>query len=158
MIDEAQHLGKIASGRRLLDQLDVIKSIANQTKTVHVLFGTYDLLAFRNLNGQLSRRSIDVHFGRYHAERTEDRQIFINVVRSFEKELPFADHPDLVSNWEFLYERTVGSVGVLKEWLVRALTAALRHGGQRLTRADLDHKPCRLANASRCTPRPQTVN
>ena len=54
MIDEAQHLGKIASGRRLLDQLDVIKSIANQTKTVHVLFGTYDLLAFRNLNGQLS--------------------------------------------------------------------------------------------------------
>ena len=40
MIDEAQHLGKISSGRRLLDQLDVVKSIANQTKTVHVLFGT----------------------------------------------------------------------------------------------------------------------
>src|SRR5258708_243950 len=33
MIDEAQHLGKIPSGRRLLDQLDVVKSIANQTKT-----------------------------------------------------------------------------------------------------------------------------
>jgi hypothetical protein len=30
MIDEAQHLGKVASGRRLLDQLDVIKSIANR--------------------------------------------------------------------------------------------------------------------------------
>jgi hypothetical protein len=29
MIDEAQHLGKIPSGRRLLDQLDVVKSIAN---------------------------------------------------------------------------------------------------------------------------------
>ena len=58
MIDEAQHLGKIPSGRRLLDQLDVIKSIANQTKTAHVLFGTYDLLAFRNLNGQLARRSL----------------------------------------------------------------------------------------------------
>ena len=45
MIDEAQHLSKMASGRRLLDQLDVIKSIANDTLTVHVLFGTYDLLA-----------------------------------------------------------------------------------------------------------------
>jgi hypothetical protein len=55
MIDEAQHLGKIPSGRRLLDQLDVVKSIANQTKTLHVLFDTYDLRAFRNLNGQLSR-------------------------------------------------------------------------------------------------------
>ena len=42
MIDEAQHLGKIGSGRRLLDQLDVIKSIANQTNTVHVLFGNED--------------------------------------------------------------------------------------------------------------------
>src|SRR5439155_20992017 len=31
LIDEAQHLGKVASGRRLLDQLDVIKSIANRT-------------------------------------------------------------------------------------------------------------------------------
>src|SRR5919108_6451920 len=45
MIDEAQHLAKMASGRRLLDQLDVIKSIANQTRIVHVLFGTYDLLS-----------------------------------------------------------------------------------------------------------------
>ena len=43
LVDEAQHLAKMASGRRLLDQLDVIKSIANRTGTVHVLFGTYDL-------------------------------------------------------------------------------------------------------------------
>ena len=137
MIDEAQHLGKIASGRRLLDQLDVIKSIANQTKTVHVLFGTYDLLAFRNLNGQLSRRSIDVHFGRYRAEDPEDRQTFVNVLQSFEKELPFVHQSDLVSDWEFLYERSLGCVGVLKEWLVRAATTAFRKNSSFLTRADL---------------------
>jgi energy-coupling factor transporter ATP-binding protein EcfA2 len=53
-VDEAQHLGRIASGRKLSDQLDVIKSIANRTQTVHVLFGTYDLLSFRNLSCQLS--------------------------------------------------------------------------------------------------------
>ena len=138
MIDEAQHLGKIPSGRRLLDQLDVVKSIANQTKTVHVLFGTYDLLAFRNLNGQLSRRSIDVHLARYRAEDSEDRQTFINVVRSFEKELPFEDPSDLVSDWEFLYERSLGCVGILKEWLVRAATVASRKGARRLTRANLE--------------------
>ena len=138
MIDEAQHLGKISSGRRLLDQLDVVKSIANQTKTVHVLFGTYDLLAFRNLNGQLSRRSIDVHLARYRAEDSEDRQTFINVVQSFEKELAFEDQSDLVSDWEFLYERSLGCVGILKEWLVRAATVASRKGGRRLTRANLE--------------------
>ena len=138
MIDGAQHLGKIPSGRRLLDQLDVVKSIANQTKTVHVLFGTYDLLAFRNLNGQLSRRSMDVHLARYRAEDSEDRQTFVNIVRSFEKELPFEDRPDLVSDWEFLYERSLGCVGVLKEWLLRAATVASRSGGQRLTKANLE--------------------
>lgn len=143
MIDEAQHLGKISSGRRLLDQLDVVKSIANQTKTVHVLFGTYDLLAFRNLNGQLSRRSIDVHLARYRAEDSEDRQTFINVVRSFEKELPFEDRPDLVSDWEFLYERSLGCVGVLKEWLVRAATVAAQRG--RLTRVNLESQALSVA-------------
>src|SRR6266851_7831880 len=158
MIDEAQHLGKIPSGRRLLDQLDVIKSIANQTKTAHVLFGTYDLLAFRNLNGQLSRRSIDVHLARYRAEDSEERQTFIKVVRSFEKELPFEERPDLVSDWEFLYERSLGSVGVLKEWLVRAATVASRKGGHRLTRANLETQARRSPNASRCTRRLPMVN
>jgi len=138
MIDEAQHLAKIASGRRLLDQLDVIKSLASQTRTVHVLFGTYDLLAFRNLNGQLSRRSIDIHFARYHAEIAEERHAFISVVRSFTRQLPLPILPDLVSEWEFLYERSLGCVGVLKQWLARSLSAALRSGESTLTRQNLE--------------------
>lgn len=93
MIDEAQHLGKVASGRRLLDQLDVIKSIANRTNTVHVLFGTYDLLAFRNLSGQLSRRSVDIHFPRYRVDDAEDRKIFVNIIHSFQKKLPLPEPP-----------------------------------------------------------------
>ncbi len=138
MIDEAQHLAKISSGRRLLDQLDVIKSIANATQTVHVLYGTYDLLAFRNLNGQLSRRSIDVHFPRYRAEFAGDRRAFISVLRSFAQQLPLTAPPDLANDWEFLYERSVGSVGVLKQWLVRAFSAALRRGEATLSRRDLE--------------------
>jgi len=145
MIDEAQHLGKIASGRRLLDQLDVIKSIANQTGTVHVLFGTYDLLALRNLNGQLSRRSIDVHLARYHADLPEDRQIFVNILQSFEKELPFAEASDLASSWELLYERSLGCIGILKQWLVRAVTTVLRKGGRRLTTSNLESQALCMA-------------
>ena len=71
-IDEAQHLGRIASGRKLADQLDVIKSTASRSNTVHVLIGTYELLAFRNLSAQLSRRSVDLHFSRYRTESAED--------------------------------------------------------------------------------------
>jgi hypothetical protein len=118
--------------------LDVIKSLASQTRTVHVLFGTYDLLAFRNLNGQLSRRSIDIHFARYHAEIAEERHAFISVVRSFTRQLPLPILPDLVSEWEFLYERSLGCVGVLKQWLARSLSAALRSGESTLTRQNLE--------------------
>ena len=66
----------------------MIKSIANRTDTVHVLFGTYELLAFRNLSAQLSRRSVDIHFPRYRADDPKDREMFLNVVRSFEQQLP----------------------------------------------------------------------
>lgn len=138
MIDEAQHLAKMASGRRLLDQLDVVKSIANQTRTVHVLFGTYDLLSFRNLNGQLSRRSLDVHFPRYRAESSSDRQVFINVLGSFACHIPLPEAPDLGSEWEFLYERSLGCVGILKQWLTRALHSVLRRGGNTIARKDLE--------------------
>jgi energy-coupling factor transporter ATP-binding protein EcfA2 len=139
LIDEAQHLARIASGRRLSDQLDVIKSIANRTGTVHVLLGTYELLAFRNLSAQLSRRCLDLHFQRYRVDSAADRQVFQNVLLTFQKQLPFEGaEPDLMAIWEFLYERSVGCVGILKEWLMRACVRAIRHGAAALSYEQLD--------------------
>jgi hypothetical protein len=138
LIDEAQHLMKMSSGRRLVDQLDVIKSIANHAATPHVMIGTYDLLAFRNLNGQLSRRSLDVHFDRYRADRPGEAAIFLNVVRSFSAHLPLKAPDDLATNWEFLYERSIGCVGILKDWLVQALSVMLRRGAIHLELRDLE--------------------
>lgn len=138
-VDEAQHLARVASGRRLSDQLDVIKSIANRTETVHVLLGTYELLAFRNLSAQLSRRSVDLHFQRYRADSAEDRQVFRGVLLSFQKQLPLPKaETDLVAIWEFLYERSVGCVGILKEWLMRACVRAIKHGAVALSREHLE--------------------
>ena len=124
-LDEAQHLGRIASGRKLADQLDVIKSMANQTKIVHVLLGTYELLAFRNLSGQLSRRSLDIHFCRYRCEQKEDLEIFRNIVLTFQAQLPLPEPCDLSLWTDLLYERSVGCVGILKEWLTQAVAVAL---------------------------------
>jgi hypothetical protein len=138
-VDEAQHLARVASGRRLSDQLDVIKTIANRTGTVHVLLGTYELLAFRNLSAQLSRRCLDLHFQRYRADSAAERQIFQSVLLTFQKQLPFeSEGSDLIRMWEFLYERSVGCVGILKEWLVRASVRSIRHGAAVLTREYLE--------------------
>ncbi len=147
-VDEAQHLARIASGRRLSDQLDVIKSIANRTETVHVLLGTYELLAFRNLSAQLSRRSVDLHFQRYRADSAEDRQVFRSVLLTFQKQLPFTEAAtDLMAIWDFLYERSVGCVGILKEWLMRACVRAIKHGAVRLS---LEHLERTALSISQC--------
>jgi energy-coupling factor transporter ATP-binding protein EcfA2 len=107
-IDEAQHLARVSSGRKLADQLDVIKSIASRTQTIHV-------------SGQLSRRSVDLHFSRYRAESTEDIRVFQNAVLTFQQQLPPEHSMDLVAMWDFLYERSLGCVGILKDWLNRSL-------------------------------------
>lgn len=138
LIDEAQHLAKAGSGRRLQDQLDCLKSLANVTGVVHVLFGTYDLLAFRNLSGQLGRRSTEIHLPRYRREREADVIAFQRVLRTFQRHLPLLEEPDLLAEWEYCYERSIGCVGTLKDWLTRCLVAAIREGAPTLTRAHLE--------------------
>ncbi|MBI4496625.1 MAG: ATP-binding protein [Chloroflexi bacterium] len=140
IVDEAQHLKKMASGRRLLDQMDTLKSLAAMTGTVHVLVGTYELLGLANLSAQLSRRSIEIHFGRYQAESADDLLAFQSVVLTFQRHLPLAGEPDLIGQWQYLYEGSAGCIGVLKSWLNRALAAALDLGEPTLTRRRLERQ------------------
>jgi hypothetical protein len=133
IVDEAQHLTKMASGRKLQDQLDCVKSLANMAGTVHVLVGTYELLAFRNLSGQLSRRSADIHFRRYRADSAADVRAFQSVLWDFQRHLPLPQEPELLQHWQYCYERTIGCVGVLKTWLMQSLAEVLQAGAPSLT-------------------------
>jgi hypothetical protein len=137
-IDEAQHLAKIKGGRKLQDQLDSIKSLASLTNTVHVLIGTYELLPFRNLSAQLSRRSVDIHFRRYRADRQQDCATFQSVVFTFQRHLPLSGESDLLKHFDYCYERSIGCVGVLKDWLTRALAVALANDSPVVTRQILE--------------------
>lgn len=128
LIDEAQHFTKLSSGKRLLDQMDALKSLANMTATSHVLLGTHELLRMMNLNAQLARRSLIISFPRYHAERPEDLKEFCKLVRTFQRHLPVAEEPDLESHYEYFYEHCLGCTGMLKTLLTKALGAALEQG------------------------------
>src|SRR6266568_2506219 len=136
--DEAQHVTKMASGRRLADQLDCLKSLASLTGCVHVLIGTYELLPCRNLSAQLSRRSLDIHFPRYQAHNPDDVIAFQRVIFSFQRHLPLVEEPDLWRDWDYYYTYSVGCVGILKDWLTRALATALDEGSKTLTRQHLE--------------------
>lgn len=140
IVDEAQHFKKIASGRRLLDQMDTLKSLANLTGTVHVLIGTYELLGFAQLSAQLDRRSYEIHFPRYHMDIPEEMLAFKRILLTFQRHLPLAGEPDLVAQVEYFYERSVGCVGVLKDWLTRALATALEDGQGTLTQTILEQQ------------------
>ena len=133
LIDEAHHFAKTAGGNRLEDQLDHVKSLAIATKTIHILAGTYDLLLFRNLNAELSRRSIDVHLPRYEATKPEERQAFQRALLTFQRHLPLEKAPNLAQQWEICYAHTVGCVGILKDWLTQAFSEALETGAKTIS-------------------------
>jgi hypothetical protein len=149
LIDEAQHLFSPASGRKLEDQLNVVKSLANRSHTVHVLCGTYELLRIRNLSGQLSRRSIDIHFPRYDATKGSDRRNFIKVLETFAERMPLAERPDFAQFWEYFYEHSIGCIGILKDWLVKGLSTALRGPSPTLTLKHLERHALSISQCER---------
>jgi hypothetical protein len=153
ILDEAQHLMKLGSGSgagKLLDQLDWIKSMTNVTGVVHILIGTYELLSFRNLSGQASRRGLDLHFGRYQFQHEPDRQAFQGVLLALLKQVPLqVEIETLMQHWVYFYERSIGCVGVLKDWLIRAVAAALYDGSEVLTLEYLQDHALSLAQCER---------
>jgi hypothetical protein len=52
--------------------------------------------------------------------------------------MPFPRPPELEVHWEYLYERSLGCVGVLKDWLTRAIGHALYRGADTVHIEDLE--------------------
>jgi hypothetical protein len=136
-VDDAQHIIKTAGGRKLSDHMDIIKSVTTRSHTPHFLSGTFDLLPLGILSGQTNRRTVNLYFPRYDAKCHKDIQSFKNVVRTFQSYLPLKQTPDLEQHWEYLFEGSLGCVGVLADWLAKALGLALDAGGVKMTRGHL---------------------
>ncbi len=135
-LDEAQHLFDVAGGRQINIQMNWLKSIANKTQTVHVLFGTYELLKCQEVNGQVGRRSEDYYLPPYYLEKPEDQQEFIKVIQTLQKHFPVENKPQLVDHWEYFMEYSIGCVGILKSWWYRSLKNALDDGAKTVRMKD----------------------
>ncbi|MEA5624759.1 ATP-binding protein [Nostoc sp. UHCC 0251] len=153
ILDEAQHLMKIGTGSnsgKLLDQLDWIKSMTNVTGVLHILIGTYELLNFRNLSGQASRRGLDIHFPRYLYQNEQDRLDFQAALLALLKQVPLdINIPELMQHWLYFYEHSIGCLGVLKDWLIRTVAAVLDDGNKALTLKQLHEHTLTLAQCER---------
>ena len=142
LIDEAQHFFKINSNKygeseKNQTQFNSIKSLANMGNTKIVLFGTYDLNAVFNLDGQLSRRVREVHFPRYDYNKPIDKKNFQAILLTFQKLLPVEEEPNLKIYSDFMYESCIGCAGILKNWLQRCLSDAIENSEKTITLANL---------------------
>ncbi|MGC2236909.1 MAG: ATP-binding protein [Pyrinomonadaceae bacterium] len=125
--DEAQHLMNLA-GMSIEELMDWLKSLANLSKVLICLYGTYEMYDLLDLSDQLMRRSKIIHLRRY-ANTGEDLINFRNTILSFQNNLPFEKQFDLMSHSDYLYERTAGCVGNLYDWLLSAVNIALLKSG-----------------------------
>ena len=135
ILDEAEHLLEVSGGKRFLDHLKLLRSIANLTRIPHILVGTYGLLDFMDLNETLRRRSKKVHMPRYDAERKEDQRAFNLVVAKFQGKLPCSCN--LLAHSDYLFEGSIGCIGLLKVWLSAAVSTVLRENRVAMTLEDL---------------------
>ena len=131
VVDEAQHMFRMGSGRRLLDCLETLKSFASYGTVFVVLVGTYDLTNVLELNGQLGRRTALFHFAHY--EREGGFRGFLAALKGFQDRLPVHVPANLLSHGEYLYETSLGLVGVQKNHLERALALALGSSADTIT-------------------------
>ena len=134
IIDEAQHIGIGArTPEKRENQMDVLKSITNKTKCNIILAGTYKFRELLNLNEQLSRRSVPVHFERYQLSKPNDIREFLDILIDFQSEMPVPQMPSLLEIAQELYEACLGCVGILKPILYKALADAIDDNAKTVT-------------------------
>lgn len=133
MVDEGQHIFAISGAQRMLEQMNWIKSVANLTETVHILFGTYDLLNCPNLSGQIGRRSEDFHFAPYYKENNEDYAEFKKVALTFAQHMPLVKVPNFENKIDYFIDYSVGSIGIFHGWLYRSLRTCVNEHCNTLT-------------------------
>src|SRR5215469_1871725 len=133
-IDEGHRLMQGDGSHSVDEQLEWLKSLTNRTNVLHVLAGPYSLFGFRNTMGQLARRGRDIHFQRYHVNDKEERKQFVAALSYLLERVPLGvDLDSLLKGWRWFAENSVGSIGVLKDWLIDAVKVTLAQGGTSLT-------------------------
>jgi hypothetical protein len=142
-VDEAQSI-VIGSPRDMhLANVEVIKSVANTSKALHILCGTYDVLELFNRSGQIGARTgRPIHFSRYSTACIKDLTSFATVVRDLTFKMPLPEPPNFDEILEYLIDRSLGLIGLLKIWLSDALGDVLENGRKSVAPGDLEkHEP-----------------
>ena len=125
IIDEAHHLLLHKDPHVNQIMFETLKSLAIETKLTIILCGTYKLLDIRDQSAQLVRRSDLIHFQRYDLQDRKHHLGFRRVLRAFEDYFDLPEPVALVPDWEQYFIRSIGCVGILKDWLSKVYEKAM---------------------------------
>ena len=122
-INEAANLVPKERTRTLCDQLDVLRDLTDNGCCQIVLVSTARILDSVNLSAELARRLGDVFFLRYAdvGVRSFEYKCFSRVVKTLVDALPEASRPALHRRVRLLHAGSLGCVGLLHDWVHRAI-------------------------------------
>ncbi|AXT48849.1 ATP-binding protein [Chromobacterium rhizoryzae] len=119
VVDEAAHMMRQCRPNQLEQQLDTLKSLSNEFGVQWILLGSYDLFELATLNGQLTRRTHVIHFGRYREDVPEDVLAFRRCLIKLGKGMPALKDVDLQRYADVFQQNTLGCIGTLRTLLMR---------------------------------------
>lgn len=124
-IDEAQHVLYAKGGMDgAAAVLDYWKCLVGNTRVVLVLVGAYPLLRAISFCPHLIGRKHQVHLPRYGSD-SEDREEFDRLLKIYDQFVRLGPGIDsLVTLSDYLYEGSLGCIGLLEAWLRGALAIA----------------------------------
>lgn len=133
VVDEAQHLLRTRDRRAVAGALDTLKCIGNDSGTIILLVGGYELLTACFESSHLNGRLTVVNFPRY-TPAAEDAANFDRILCTFDDRLAFAGRASLFGMRDLIYDGSLGSCGLVSGWTVAAVSRMHAQGERRLSR------------------------
>lgn len=145
IFDEAGHIFSAGTSSNYHLHFELLKSMAIAFQRPLILSGSYNLLKVLELNGQLTRRIEVIHFLRYTLDDFGSAEnpkpygcSFSDAVFTLLERMPIPKEDGLIDGLEFFLMKSLGCIGLLKEWFERALKYALQAAAPVLTRKVLE--------------------
>ncbi len=145
IINEAHHMLRISGSKKFNWSIDLLKSLTNESQTPIVLVGTYALASYlvdfeSVITDQINQRARIINFPRYRQDVVEEVDVFLKTAKKLLLNMPLEKTSEhlIDKDWRYFYKYSLGCIGTLKNWLMRAYSVALDSQSKTLKKEHLD--------------------